>query len=197
MPVARPKAIVVDGSFGDWNGVEPEFRDTVGDPVDREFCGWDPNAIYRNTSGRNDMVAAKVSWDADRVYFYVRTREPVSQADGTNWMNLFIDIDSDAATGWLGYDFAVNVANVGSLSRHLPNQSEFKWESISGSGVVLKGATNEIELSIPWKIVGQNSPATFDFKWADNCIAAGEWSDFTLNGDAAPNDRFNYRFVIQ
>jgi hypothetical protein len=36
-------------------------------------------------------------------------------------------------------------------------------------------------------------PATIDFKWADNIQQTGEWSDFTLNGDAAPNDRFNYR----
>jgi hypothetical protein len=111
-------------------------------------------------------------------------------------MNLFIDIDSDAATGSLGYDFAVNVANVGSLSRHLPNQSEFKWESIAEPGVVLKATANEIDLSFPWKSGGRNSPAAFDFDWADNCIAAGEWSDFTLNGDAAHYDRSNYRFVI-
>jgi hypothetical protein len=38
-----------------------------------------------------------------------------------------------------------------------------------------------------------SSPFTIDFKWADNLQQTGEWSDFTLNGDAAPNDRFNYR----
>lgn len=32
-----------------------------------------------------------------------------------------------------------------------------------------------------------------DFKWTDNCYEKGDWTDFTLNGDAAPNDRFNYR----
>jgi len=36
-------------------------------------------------------------------------------------------------------------------------------------------------------------PATLDFKWADNIQQTGEAADFTLNGDAAPNDRFNYR----
>jgi alpha-L-fucosidase len=33
--------------------------------------------------------------------------------------------------------------------------------------------------------------ATFGFK--DNIQQTGDWSDFTLNGDAAPNDRFNFR----
>ena len=40
-----------------------------------------------------------------------------------------------------------------------------------------------------------NWDATLDFKWADNIQQTGEASDFTLNGDAAPNDRFNYRAV--
>jgi len=25
----------------------------------------------------------------------------------------------------------------------------------------------------------------------------GDWTDFTLNGDAAPNDRFNYRAQLE
>ena len=53
---------------------------------------------------------------------------------------------------------------------------------------------NEMELAIPWKSLGLKSPpAKLDFKWADNCLQACDWTDFTLNGDAAPNDRFNYR----
>ena len=40
---------------------------------------------------------------------------------------------------------------------------------------------------------GSPLPAAIDFKWADNIRQTGEASDFTLNGDAAPNDRFNYR----
>ena len=36
-------------------------------------------------------------------------------------------------------------------------------------------------------------PPALDFKWADNIQQTGEWSDFMLNGDAAPNDHFNYR----
>jgi hypothetical protein len=43
----------------------------------------------------------------------------------------------------------------------------------------------------------KSPPATLDFKWADNCIAVGDWTDFTLNGDAAPNDRFNYRAQLE
>jgi hypothetical protein len=31
-----------------------------------------------------------------------------------------------------------------------------------------------------------------EFKWADNMQHPGQIEDFALNGDAAPNGRFNY-----
>ena len=52
----------------------------------------------------------------------------------------------------------------------------------------------ELELAIPRAALGLTQrPATLDFKWADNIQQTGDWSDFMLNGDVAPNDRFNYR----
>ena len=40
-------------------------------------------------------------------------------------------------------------------------------------------------------------PSAIDFKWADNIQQTGDWTDFTINGDAAPNDRFNYRATLR
>jgi hypothetical protein len=57
---------------------------------------------------------------------------------------------------------------------------------------------NELELAVPRDLLGvKHPPATIDFKWADNIQQTGDWSDFTLNGDAAPNDRFNYRAKLK
>ena len=57
---------------------------------------------------------------------------------------------------------------------------------------------NELELAIPRAALGLTKlPATLDFKWADNIQQTGDWSDFTLNDEAAPNDRFNYRAKLQ
>ena len=62
----------------------------------------------------------------------------------------------------------------------------------------LRVAGDQLELSLPWSALGvKSAPAQLDFKWADNCIAVGDWTDFTLNGDAAPNDRFNYRALLR
>ncbi|MCW5553635.1 MAG: hypothetical protein KIS67_15925 [Verrucomicrobiae bacterium] len=190
LPLAKPRPINVDGQYDDWREVQPEFRDTIGDPVRREHRGWDAKVTYRNDTGRNDIVAAKFSWDQEAAWFYVRTREPITAPQGTNWMLLFLDVDADSKTGWLGYDVVLNRAALGSLENNVSNN--FAWAAVGT--VPWRIAGNELELAIPWKALGMKSPAvTLDFKWADNCVAAGDWTDFTLNGDAAPNDRFNYR----
>jgi len=57
---------------------------------------------------------------------------------------------------------------------------------------------NELELAIPRQVLGVSSLlATIDFKWAANLEQVGDWSDFAINGDTAPNDRFNYRVRLR
>ncbi len=194
LPPVKPRRIRVDGRFTDWRGVQPEFRDTRGDPVRRRHRGWDANVQYTNNTGRNDFVAAKVSFDSRHLYFYVRTQDPITPPSGTNWMLLFLDTDANAQTGWLGYDFVVNRIAPGSVERN--QGGKYAWQACGKAK--LRQAGDQLELSIPCAALDQTSPpAQLDFKWADNCIAAGDWTDFTLNGDAAPNDRFNYRALFK
>jgi len=200
---ARPLELVhsgrirIDGCFDDWRNVTPEFRDTVGDPVRRRHRGWDPKVVYENQTGRNDIVAAKVSADARQVCFYVRTQEPLTPRSGSAWMLLFLDVDANARTGWLGYDYVVNRGGAGNTSPTLERNlgGRYEWRNAGEAG--LRAIGNELELAIPWKRLGlRGPPAALDFKWADHIRETGEASDFTLNGDAAPNDRFNYRALL-
>nr|MDQ2731592.1 hypothetical protein [Armatimonadota bacterium] len=104
LPPITPAPIRIDGRFEDWAGVEPEFRDAVGDTAHRNEPGVGHSCLYVNTTGRNDIVAAKVSYDRDNIYFYVRTREKISPYTDPDWMTLYINSDADPKTGWLGYD---------------------------------------------------------------------------------------------
>ncbi len=210
LPKVVPKPIAIDGKFDDWKDVTPEFRDTIGDPVHRDERGWGKDTRYVNETSRNDLVAAKVSHDAENVYFYVRTKDPITGAGEANWMMLFLDADGEHETGWLGYDFLVNrdalkieagkdantqVARV-TLEKNIGG--EYEWASPLEVNCRVNG--NEMELAIPIKtLTGGKSqlPEFLRFKWADNIRQTGEWSDFTINGDVAPNDRYNYRAVIR
>lgn len=191
-----PARIRVDGRFEDWRLVAPEFRDTLADPVRREFRGWSSNVVYTNFTGRNDLVAAKVSFDAKRVSFYVRTRDVLTAPVGTNWMVLFLDADAEARSGWLGYDFRLNASRPLAGQATVESWRDGAWHPVGRAD--LRHAGSELELSVPWSVLRfKQPPASLDFKWADNCQRVGDWTDFTLDGDAAPNDRFNYRAVLR
>ena len=75
----QSRSITIDGRFDDWATVTPDFRDTVGDPVHRDHRGWGKSLHYVNASGRNDIVAAKVSIDDKAISFYVRSREKIDE----------------------------------------------------------------------------------------------------------------------
>jgi hypothetical protein len=111
-----------------------------------------------------------------------------------DWMLLLLDTDANYKTGWLGYDFVVNRrvgAKTASLEKNISGR--YRWKTVAQVPYQARG--NELMLAIPRKRLGLKAlPATVDFKWADNCLSKTPTaSDFTLNGDAAPDDRFNYR----
>ncbi len=182
LSLRRP--IQIDGRFDDWRSVEPEYRDTIGDPVRRNHPGWGTAGPYVNATGRNDLVAAKVSFDADNVYFYVRTQDPITPSTDPNWMMLLIDADHNPATGWLGYDLIVNRTGVRPQVTTVERCSGNGYHWGSPVDVPYRVSGNELELAIPRSVLGITKlPATIDFKWADNIQQTGEASDFTLNGD--------------
>jgi hypothetical protein len=193
LAAVTPAPIRIDGRFDDWAAVGPEFRDTIDDPIRRNHRGWGSAGPYVDRTGRNDIVAAKVSWDENNVYFYVRTRQPLSPRTDTNWMLLFLDVDHNPANGWLGYDFVVNRLPAKDQTATLErNLGGYRWGVPVEIPYQLQG--NELELAIPRSALGLKTlPHEIDFKWADNIQQTGEASDFTLHGDVAPNDRFNYR----
>jgi hypothetical protein len=135
-----------------------------------------------------------VAWDDRTVWFYARTKDPVVPPSDPHWMMLFVDVDADAKTGWLGYDFVVNHTPPGPKTALLERNAggACRWEK--AAEVEYRVAGNEIVVVVPRSALGLKAdPSTIDFKWADNIQETGEGADFTLNGDVAPNDRFNYR----
>jgi len=197
IPTVKAQSIALDGKFDDWKPVEPEFRDTIGDPVHRDQPGWGKGVRYVNQTGRNDIVAAKVSFDEQNAYFYVRTRGAITPPTDPNWMLLFLDVDGNAKTGWLGYDFVVNRSRCGEGETVLERNVGGRYEWDSPKKIAYRTVGNDLELAVPWPLLGDQRPASIDFKWADNIQQTGDWSDFTIHGDAAPNDRFNYRAKLE
>jgi hypothetical protein len=176
-----------------WGNVQPEYRDTIGDTTHRDHPGYG-ELKYTNTTGRNDFVILKAAHDADSIYFYAQTKVALSPMTDPHWMLLLIDADQDASTGWLGYDFVLNLepeTQDGRTSVHAWRNGA--WESIGHTDLSQDG--NALMLSLPRELL-PNSGASprFDFKWADNIQSFGGIEVLGVNGDSAPNRRFNYRY---
>ena len=192
-PKAQPPSrITVDGSFDDWNQVQPEYRDTVGDTLHRGHKGYG-SLMYTNQTGRNDFVLAKAAYDTKKVYFYVHTLDPITPRTDPNWMLLFIDADRNPATGWNGYDYLVNKEVLTDKVTTVKHWDGRAWVTTGKAPYRVSG--NALELSIDRKLLGLTPKnPRFDFHWADNVQNLEDVSEFGVNGDSAPNRRWNYRF---
>lgn len=190
--------IRLDGGFDQWSDVGPEFRDDIGDTAHRDHEGWAEGSRYRNETGRNDFVAMKVARDEENLYFYVRTRESITSHTDPNWMWLLINVDADADTGWHGYNYLLN-REVVSETRTRLEVSAGGWDWRPAGQVEYRVEGNEMHLTIPrsllWPSGDSKKPVRIDFKWVDNVQREDDIMEFLVNGDTAPNGRFNYRYA--
>jgi hypothetical protein len=192
--VSGPSRIKVDGSFADWAGVAPEFRDTIGDVAQRRHPGYG-TLEYRNETGRNDFVLAKAAYDSRRLYFFAQTQAPISPRTDPHWMLLLLDADQEASTGWLGYDYVVNLEVLSDRLTTVKAWRRGGWETVGQAQYRVHG--NGLEVSLRRDLVGQaKTPPAFDFHWADSIQGFGDVSELGVNGDSAPNRRANYRFRV-
>ncbi len=191
---AGPSAITVDGVFDDWAGVAPEFRDTIGDVTHRNHGGYGAR-VYTNATGRNDFVIAKAAYDEKQLYFFAQTRERITPHTDPNWMLLLLDADQDAATGWLGYDYLVNLEVKSDSTTTVKAWRGERWDTVGETAYRVNG--NGLELALPRALAGESDSApAFDFHWADHIQSFDGVHELGVNGDSAPNRRWNYRFQV-
>lgn len=194
--IAGPeKTIAVEGVADDWANVSPEFRDDRDDAPDRDHPGWGAAPRMVNRTGRNDFHTLKVARDATHVYFMAQTTHPITGRDAGHWMQLYLDLDQNAATGWLGYDVAINRAAPGATLATVERWRGGAWVPVAVAALAQRD--HVLELAVYRSALGlpnDGRALRFDFKWMDNCDAASDVLNLYRDGDTAPNGRFNYRY---
>lgn len=186
------KTISIGGDFAEWNNVTPIYKDAIGDTQHRNFKNVNNSGMYTNTTGRNDIIESRVTSDENNVYFYTKTANPLTAWNSPNWMFLFIDVDRNKNTGWEGYDYVVN-QDVNSATETTIK----KWENNSWSQVgicAMFTAGNELEIAVPKSTLGIDSNPNVFFHWADNMQQLDDITQFFINGESAPDRRFNYQY---
>jgi len=190
---SAPSTINLDGNFADWSTINPLFKDPKGDVMHRNFKSYDPKVQLINTTGRNDIIESRATYDVNNIYFYVKTVDAITSYTYPNWMLLFIDADRNKGTGWEGYDYVVNLGVKSATETTLK-----KWDGTTWSNEVkvpYKLTGNEMEMSIPRTVVmmDQSTPE-FYFHWSDNAQQLNDVTAFFVDGESAPDRRFNYNF---
>lgn len=190
--ISEPITIKI-GKADNWTEVYPHFKHYKGNTMHRNHKGR-CDEYYVNTTGRNDITAAKIARDNEKIYFYVETAEKLSPSTDRNWMLLLIDIDRDKSTGWYGYDYVVNRINPkeGKVVVEQNVGNRWEWEPIVKTKFAV--VENKLELEIPRSVLNLDKGHLIDieFKWNDNMQENGNIMDFYVNGDTAPGGRFNF-----
>ena len=190
---STPTTMNMDGSFAEWANVTPIYQDPKGDTMHRNFAGYDPTTTFINNTGRNDIIESRTTYDANNIYFYVKTVDAISPSTDPNWMLLFIDADRSKGTGWEGYDYVVNLGVTSATQTTLKQWTGSAWGNTVS--ITYKVVGNEMELSIPRSLVQMtNGTPEFYFHWADNPQQLKDITAFFTDGESAPDRRFNYNF---
>ena len=173
-------------SMANWTSVTPNYSDYTGDVQARNSTGGpsSPAVTYTNTTGRNDFQSLKVARDATNLYFYAKTVATIT-GSGNDFMNLWLDTDRNATSGWKGYDYRI-------ISSTLQKYVSGAWVNVV---VVTKTQSgNELYYTIPRSSLGNLAdPLNLEFKWSDNMQGSlDDPMNWYVNGDAAPGARFNF-----
>ena len=190
------KAINITGAFDQWDDVTVTYNDPTGDTENRDATGFG-RTKYTNDTGRNDIVSAKVVSDSKNLHFYVETKDNVTMFDTeSSWMQLFVDVDSSAETGWYGYDYIINYQakdhTTTTVAKYASELGLFKFDVVGE--VSYQAKNNQMMITVPMEMLGIEGykEINLQFKWADSTTTYDEMEDFYIDGDCAPLGRLNY-----
>jgi len=189
------KTIDLSGPFSQWDDVQPAYRDHALDTLGRDFPGCGDNR-YIVRSGRNDFRVLKVAQDDRNVYFYAQTEGLVTAPTDPNWMWLLLRVDGATGPDWEGFHFRVNgqVRGAGETSIEAC-LGGWQWQQVGVAAYRVEG--RQLHVAAPRQSLGIR-PGGFaiEFKWLDNAKVPGDILNAYVDGDAAPDGRFRYRYDV-
>lgn len=174
-------------SFADWDNVRAIYFDYLFDTQARNHPAavTNPAKQYINKTGKNDFHIMKVARDRENIYFYAETAQDIIEHSSGSHMRLYLDVDRKQESGWYGYDWRIEGG------KDLQCYIEGRWETHSQITVQLDG--NRLYYTIPLSAIGLNyREIDIEFKWSDNMQDDSDPIDWYINGDVAPEGRFNF-----
>lgn len=194
--VTEHKTVDINGDLSVWDGADVrEYTHYANNTYERDADGfWTYH--YTNPGIRNDIVKAKVAYDAANIYFYVETVDDITPYTDDNWMRLILDTGSATASSVDWEDFEFIVGRTTGTASTLPLERStggWNWQTVGNVDYTVSG--NVMQVVIPRALVGMDEDSfRFNFKWADGNLADGDILSLYTDGDAAPGGRFAFTF---
>lgn len=188
---------ITDESMLDmWDSVNAHYRDFSGEVTERNFKSASENYImYTDKSNRNDITDVKVVHNGQNLYFYVQTKEPITDYNGTdeNWMTILINAKS-GGKGFEGYNYIINRhPNSDGTTSIEKSNSGYNWNNAGTAQYKVYG--NVILYSIPLNALGLNASDCYvQFKVTDNITKPDDIMDYYISGESAPIGRLSYSY---
>lgn len=192
------KTIDINAGADQWNdsGIVT-YNHYTKNTYERNIKTW--GVKYTGDPIRNDFKTAKVSFDADNIYFYVETVDDITASTDENWMMLLLDTGAATATStdWEEFEYIINRTSPSGGTMSVEKSSGgWNWEKTGDAAYTMNG--NIMQLSVPRSALGLDNtsdPLTFGFKWCDNNLTDGDIMTLYTEGDAAPGGRFTFVFT--
>ncbi len=196
------KTIDVHAGADQWADVTPSFNTYPGSTKPRDIAGYN-GIYYKYDTLRNDIVAAKVAYDADFIYFMAETKEKLTPASDPAWMRLLLNTDASGKTpNWEGFTYMINrISPRGDEAVIEKSTGGWNFEQVGTAKFSVQGKM--LQIAVPRSAVGLIcNPLEFNFKWADNTwepgaeTDSGDILDFYRYGSVAPVGRFAFTYEI-
>lgn len=180
----------------DWDDVSTTYLDFAGDAVKRDYkkAPIYTDERYTDSSARNDIVASKVTHDADNLYFRIETADNItSPAEGdSKWMNLFLNSFLSEEKFGNNFDYRLNASRT-STHVSVERYKAGAWEKIGEAPYRLKGKT--LAIALPLSLIGKTEKEChLSFKVTDNVTSSDDIMDYYVTGDSAPIGRLSYEY---
>ncbi|CAF3438110.1 unnamed protein product [Rotaria socialis] len=188
-----PQTILINEDFTQWNNITPYYLDDIFDIPYRNHPRYgDHGEQLIDYSQRNDLERMQIARDTTNFYFYLRCYGPWIDENRFNW--LFLNVDNNYSTGWIGFDYLVDLGE-NQLKKNMNNTSNWQYEETIQ---IVNSGYNELHFSLSYQSLKiNNTKINLQFKWLSaDVLYTFDPLNFIDKGDSAPNGRFTYTYMI-
>ncbi len=183
-----------ESSLTQWDYVKAHYLDIAGDAISRNYENAVGSEVYTDFSNRNDISEIKVVHDSQKIYFYVKTKEAVTEheAGDTGWMNVLLSTNkSEDGKDFCGYDYVINRNPEGAKTSIERSKGGYAWERVGDAEYRVYG--NVLLLAVPLQLLGLSTDeCSIRFKVTDNVKEPENIMSYYQSGDSAPIGRLSY-----